>query len=241
MTDAPAKDYTLRDEALRIAEQQDSFAAVLFLASQADSLVAAKTFSEAMLFSYWQAKNLPLAVAFGRAGVQFALTAAETLAEPNSELANSLRSTAKALAYNVASFTWPGWNEPGIAVTAADVALGLDAAKTNLRLANELQKGDLPLSRAHWMLGAQQLAAGDFAAATNSFVAAETFAAAANTPTEALLARGFVLVTHLVAAYRQGTPAPAAAELATLKQSLAQLPDGEAFCSQFDGALAVFL
>jgi hypothetical protein len=85
------------------------------------------------------------------------------------------------------------------------------------------------------------LAAGEFTAATASFVAAEKFAAAANTTTEALLARGFVLVTHLVAAYRQGTPAPAAAELATLKQSLAQLPDGEAFCSQFDGALAVFL
>jgi hypothetical protein len=237
MTDAPAKDTTLRDQALRIAEQQDSFAAVLFVTTQADALVAAKTFSEAMLFSYWQAKNLPLAVALGRAGVQFALTAAEH----HDELAGELRSTAKALAYNLASFIWPGWNEPGIAVTATDVAVGLDAAKTNLRLANELQKGDLPLSRAHWMLGAQQLAASDFAAATASFAEAEKFAAAANTPTEALLARGFVLVTHLVEAHRQGTPTPAAAELVTLKQNLAQLPDGEAFCSQFDGALAVFM
>lgn len=236
MSNVAAKDHTVRDQAIRLAEQQDTLAATVWLATRPDAVAATKVFSEAMLHLYWQAKNLPLAVVIGRAGAQFALIAAER--QP--EQANDLRSTAKALTYNLASFTWPGWDEPGITITAADVIFGLDAAKTNLRLAVELQKGDLPLSRAHWMLGAQQLAQRDFAAAANSFAAAEKFASAANTPAEALLAQGFARVAHIVEAHHLGTPSPAVAELVELKQELARLPDGEAFSGQIDTALRVF-
>jgi len=227
----------MKEESLRIAREQDTLAAVVYLAQQTDVVAAAKTFNEAMLHLYWQEKNLTLALAFGRAGAQFALTAAET----NPQLANDLRSSAKAMTYNLASFTWPGWDEPGIEISPSDVQVGLDAVKTNLRLVSELQKGDLPLSRAHWMLGAQQLAVRAFFDAAASFAEAEVFATAANAPAEALLARGFISVVKIVAAAAASHErAAATAELDEHKNQLRQLPDGEAFCSQLDSAIKVF-
>ncbi|QDU31801.1 hypothetical protein ETAA8_69610 [Anatilimnocola aggregata] len=226
-----------KDEAIRVAREQDTFAALAYLSRQADPIAAAKLFSETMLHLYWQEKDLPLALAFGRAGAQFALTAAET----NEAVASDLRSSAKALTYNLASFTWRGWDEPGIEIGAADMLMGLDAAKANLRLALELKKGDLPLSRAHWMLGAQQLAAKQLAAARDSFAAAERYATVANTPAEALLAQGFAIVVRVVAADKASADRQTATdELERCKQRLRQLPDGDAFCGQFDSALKVF-
>src|SRR5688500_17012208 len=135
----------MKTEALRLAAEQDSFAAIAWLSAQPDPIAVAKAFSEAMLHLYWQEKNLPLAIAFGRAGAQFALAAAAGWETSDPGKALELRGSAKTMAYNLASFTWPGWNEPGIVTTSSDVALGLDAAKANLRLAVELQKGELPL------------------------------------------------------------------------------------------------
>ncbi len=84
-------------------------------------------------------------------------------------MAYELRSWAKSIAYDLASFTWRGWDEAGIVLTVEDEALGLGAAELNLRLAMELEKGALRISRAYWMLGAQQMAAGRLADAEVSF------------------------------------------------------------------------
>lgn len=231
----------MKDEARRLAAEQDSFAAIAWLAAQADPVLVAKTFSQLMLDLYWQEKNLPLALAFGRAGAQFALAAAAAIEASDLAQAVELRGSAKAMTYNLASFTWPGWNEPGIVTTSADVALGLDAAKANLRLAIELQKGDLPLSRAHWMLAAQQLASGQHATAVESFQTAARFASAANAPAEAELANGFAAIANVVAcANDPARQAAAKQDLQAIRDQLKTLPDGEAFCSQFDGALQVF-
>lgn len=231
----------MKDEARRLAAEQDSFAAIAWLAAQPDPVIVAKTFSQLMLDLYWQEKNLPLAIAFGRAGAQFAFSSAAAIESSDPTKATELRGSAKAMTYNLASFTWPGWNEPGIVTTAADVALGLDAAKTNLRLAVELQKGDLPLSRAYWMLAAQQLASGEHAAAAESFQAAARFATAANNPSEAELANGFAAIVHIVASVNEPARQEVAKkELQAIREKLKSLPDGDAFCGQFDGALQVF-
>ena len=39
------------------------------------------------------------------------------------------------LSFDIASFTWPGWDEPGVTVTLALRAVGLEAARLNFRLA----------------------------------------------------------------------------------------------------------
>lgn len=65
------------------------------------------------------------------------------------------------LSYDIASFTWPGWNEPGVTVTPALRAAGLEAARLNFALARSDQLSDGARKAAYFILGAHLLAAGD--------------------------------------------------------------------------------
>jgi hypothetical protein len=80
-----------------------------------------------------------------------------------------LRQRAKHLAYNAGSFTWPGWREAEIDPSPADLAFGMDCARLNLRLAIELNRPPMGLSKAHWLIGAHAMALGDFDLAAKEF------------------------------------------------------------------------
>ena len=178
----------MKDRILQLLREQDSSAAVEFAFANADALAAVTALDELMRDLYWKQKDLPAAVAIGRAAAQHALTSATAFASANADLAIGLRGMAKTFYYNLASFTWRGWGEEGIVITPSDEAIGLDAALANLRLAVELNKGDLPLSRARWMLGAQQISAKIYDDAAASFQKAAEHALAAKEQGEALLA-----------------------------------------------------
>lgn len=226
----------MKESAIRRYREQDSFAAIAALAAEPDKLAATKAFHEVMHHFYWKEKELVPAVAFGRAGVQHGLSAATAVEAVDAALAYELRSTAKGMAYDLASFTWTGWNEKGISITDSDLKIGLDAAKTNLRLAVELKKGDLPLCRAHWMLGAQQLALHDDKNAIESFEKSAQFAKAAQAEGEELLARGDVAIVRL----RQSHGKEGAADLEKVKSQLKGVKDGEFFIEQLNTAAQVF-
>jgi hypothetical protein len=221
---------------VRVLREEDSFAAIANL-SRGEALAAATAFAELLVHLYWKEKDLDGAVAIGRAGAQFALRAAEDVESSEPARAAELRSKAKAMCYNVASFTWPGWDEAGIAPTASDVRMGLDAAKANLRLARELNKGELPLARAFWMLGAQQLANGDHDAASASFAASAAHAKGAGAESERLLSQGFC---HLVELLGAPNSPDAQRKLADVKGSLAPLEHGADFIGQLETAWRVF-
>ena len=225
----------MKDKSLDLLAQSDTYAVIEYLAQQPDRLTAAKTYVELVRHCYWQQKDLPLTVMLARAGIQHGLTTAHTTASADS--AYELRSLAKTLAYDLASFTWPGWDEPGIVTDASQVAVGLDAAKLNLRLARELEKGGLPLARAYWMLGAQCVAHQQYVQAKAHFADSAHHAQATGESAEALLAQAFAALTDVLAA--PDDPAPRQT-LADLKHQLAAQPDGEAFVSQADTALRVF-
>lgn len=235
--ETPKPDKILRDRALAVFRDSDSVAVVVLLTDHPNPLLAAQAFGLVMRQLYWKEKNLPATLAFGRAGVQHGLSAAARLAVTDPAQADQLRSIAKGLCYDLASFTWPGWDEPGIVLTPADIAVGLDAAKANLRLARELEKGDLPLSRAHWMLGAQLLASREHAAAQASFQLAALHARKAGVEAEGLLSDGFCQLTQLLAG---DDPAPRRQALAQISAKLKPLPDGEFFASQITTAEKVF-
>lgn len=188
----------LKEKAIELCLEQDTFAAIEFLATQQDQLDVIKTYGDVMHHFYWKSKDLTHSVAMGRAGLQYGLTSAAQYKESDPERSAELKSAAKALAYDIASFTWDGWAEPGIEITPSDLKTGLDAAETNLRLAIELQKPDLPMSRAYWMLGAQQLSAHQFDNARTSFQAASNLATTAKVPAEALLADAFKVLVCVV-------------------------------------------
>jgi hypothetical protein len=221
----------------------DSFAAIDFLSRQPDALAAAKSFADAAAHFYWKEKDLPASIMLGRAGAQYALAAAERLATSDPALASELRGKAKAMTYNLASFTWPGWDEPGITITAADLAVGLDAAKANLRLGRELSRGPLPLSRAHWMLAAHWIAAAEYERAREQFRLAARDAATAGAEADRLLCQGFEALTGRLALTDAPDPAADAALRSRLDDVLTRLgplENGEMFVRQIETAGRVF-
>jgi hypothetical protein len=159
------------DELRSLYEGADSYAVVERVQSPGgDARAVAERYAELLRDVYWKAKDVSLAVALGRAGILFGLTkAAETDAAADAEAATTLRGLAKQMAYNVASFAWPGWGEPEFTVTDAARQAGHDAARLNLRLAVELKRDASKLAAAHWMLGAHELTANDPARAAESF------------------------------------------------------------------------
>jgi hypothetical protein len=221
-------------EPLRLLEEIDSFAAIAWLDSQPPA-AAADAYFELMRHLYWEKKDTASCVAIARAGVQHCLIAARQCEARDAKLAERLRGTAKGLCYDVASFTWLGWDEPGIQIGSTDTAIGLDAAKANLRMAVELKRGGLPMARAYWVLGAQQLAAGDRAAAKASFVKSVTLARSAQEERDARLSDGYVALTELL----EGSPG-AAERFEAAKKSAGELEEGAGAVQQLETARRVF-
>lgn len=219
---------------------RDSFAVVEQLSRETDALAAAKLFGEAANHLYWNDKDLAASVAMGRAGVQHALCAAATHSD-NAPLPLELRGHAKAMAYNIASFTWPGWDEPGIVIGPSDLVTGFDAAKANLRLAIELKKGPLPMSRAHWMLAAQELAAQKYDDATHDFAKGSEHADAAGEEADKHLCLGFEILSGILSGVLEPDALLKSTErLDEVKARLRTLKDGEMFAQQIVAAARVF-
>lgn len=224
-------------KALTEYDERDAFASVEYVCRQGDVLLAVQSFSDLMRHCYWERKDLTAALVFGRAGVQHALTAATTLEKRDPEKAKALRSVAKGLAYNIASFTWPGWNEKGIELSKAHLAEGLQAARANLRLANQLKKDSLALSRAYWVLGAQELAAGNGKPSSQAFAKAAEHAKNAGSRGEELLAESFACLVEALGSTDIGV---ASKRLNNLLAELRKQKDGEFFAGQVETARQVF-
>jgi hypothetical protein len=110
---------------------------------------------------YWEKKDLASYVAVTTHLLDTALTNSKGTAEA----AQFFAARALGLSYDIASFTWTGWNEPDIAVTPALQAAGLEAARLNFELAQQDKVPESLRKGAHFILGAQLLASGDAAEA----------------------------------------------------------------------------
>lgn len=179
--------------ALEEGRQAGAFAAIMALSAIDDLSEAAHAYGEAMRTAYWTDRDVPLVTAIAYAGVGRLMAGAAT-ADP--EAASEARSAAKALMYNLASFTWVGWGEPDIEVGTAEAAGGLAAARSNLAMAAELES-ELPISRAHWMLGAHLLTSGSLDDATRAFAEAGRYAELAGAEAEVELATAFGALADL--------------------------------------------
>jgi len=225
------------DEAITLLIQSDTFAVIEFLDQQEEQLEVATTYSELVKHLYWKEKNVPDMVALARAGIQYALAAGYATFKQDLATTLLLRSKAKTIAYNLASYTWIGWDEPGISLHKRDQCYGLEAARTNLRFAFELDKGDMRISRAYWMLGAQLLAAGELAESKESFAKAATYAVRAKEKADELIARGFELLVDLL---QEPAGLNTQVSLAEVKERLLHVEHGQMYTDQIDTAWRVF-
>ena len=195
MTNPPTVDdlVALATETL---SRTDRYAVIELLVSH-DPQLAAQVYQKLQIDAYWKQKNLPATIAVSQAGIHHCLNEAGKAADAG--VARNLRGIAKALAFNLASFTWPGWNEEGIPITPSDLAIGLEAARLNVRLAQELDRPDKAKANALWTLGAQQLAAGNYDLAGDTFVLAKSHAVRAQEKTMAQMLEGYLLMAQFLA------------------------------------------
>jgi hypothetical protein len=183
---------------LKVLRRGDSFAAIELLHRDKTPKQTAERFRTLLSDLYWKAHNLPAVVTIGRAGILHCL-AQSLLPRRSAKTIYYLRSTAKSFAYDVGSFTWPGWDEPGIHPTPADLSAGRDCAQLNLRLAIELKKPPEKVSMAHWLIGAHALAQQNFPFAQRHFRHAIAALGKPNPQTQAvhLCNRGYLAMARL--------------------------------------------
>lgn len=229
--------HAAKDQALLILTREDSYRAVEYVASLGSPRDVMNVFMLLSRDLYWTHKNLPAAMAIGRAGVQYGITEA---ARPgtDSELAYELRSDAKALAYDLSSFCWPGWNEPDIEIDDSNLVLAQDLAKTNLRLAEALHKGNLPMSRALWLIGAHHMAVEQHESARRAFVEGTKFAIAAEAKEQELLLRGYVYLSDML---KDPANEQLAREFEFILDGLDRTHEGSFYRDQLETARSVFL
>ncbi|MBX7245745.1 MAG: hypothetical protein K1X53_09600 [Candidatus Sumerlaeaceae bacterium] len=211
-------------------------AGIEVVASLKDPLHQAKLLGDAIHELYWKQKNLAAAVAVGKAVIKFGLQAAARVDQSDPKLAQELRGVVKGISYDIGSFTWPGWGEPGIEITKADLAAGREAAQINLQLGRELNRGDLPMSRAHWLAGAHLMSANKMGEAATEFKTAAKLARTAGSATDEWLNAGYAGLAMVLA---QTENSEAWGELEEAKKQLRRLPEGEGFVAQLETALRV--
>ncbi|UCD94491.1 MAG: hypothetical protein JSU69_00105 [Candidatus Zixiibacteriota bacterium] len=199
---------------------------------------AAQLYSDLTGDFYWKERSLPNTVTVARAGLDYCLTKADEIQESNPDVARDLKVTAGVLSYNLASFTWPGWNEEGIVIGRDDILTGLEAARLNVRLVGELKDDDLSFSNAYWMLGAQLIAVQKYDEAIEAFNSSKKHAQKAGERLNELLSDGYVGITMIIAGKKEGQKV-----LEQAKNELNQIgsDDAKFFIEQFHTALDVFI
>lgn len=199
------------DKTLLVAlEERDVGAACRFIEDEVDPARVLAMYHGAIRHLYWSEKDLGTLVQVGRRALSYAADEAHL-------------GFVKSIAYDVGSFCWPGWNEPGIAPGPDALALGAEAAALNLALAERLHRPALVFANAHWLVGAYELAAERSDEALRSFERAHAFAAD-DRPTE-LLMSGYVAMAR--------GEQPSTDELAALE-------DGDELIAQLEGATKRF-
>ena len=226
----------MKEKAIEILTEQGTAAAIEWLKEQRDPQKVAEAFNVLMRHAYWQMQDLKRTVTLAQEGIAYASAKAKQAggARHTKEFNNQI----KAMSYNLASFVWPGWDEDWIEdIPQEYLKLGLDAALTNLHLTTELGKGDLPMSRAYWMLAAQQIAAVQYQEAKDNFTQAIEFAEKTEAHGDVLLSHGFIQVVSLL---EDPENEEAISSLEAIKSELVNLEHGEMLAQQMDDALRVF-
>lgn len=227
----------LRENALKLMQEEDNFSAIEYLNQHADHVEVMDTYMELVKYYYWEEKDLPTVVMISRAGIQEGLNIAASLEVNFPDESQAILERTRALAYNLASFTWPGWDEPGIKIDESDLAAGFDAAKVALRIGRELGLDELRISRAKWMLAAFYLAEKEYEDARRYFDEGAEFAQNAESQADELLCRGFSALVKILINPEDNK---AKSSLEDIKSQFADIEYGDSFITQIETAYRVF-
>jgi len=189
-----------------LIESQDIYAAIEYIQESGDFKVITARYHNLIFDLYWQEKALFAMVPVAQAGIQYALTKAREFDSEDSVLAGKMRSFVKMWSFNLASFTWPGWQEEGIVITEADRKAGLQAAQLNVRICKELGEGPEPVASAYWILGAHLLSAGIYDEAIAAFQSAVLYAQEADDRTTEQMNLGYSALASILSGDKDDAP-----------------------------------
>jgi hypothetical protein len=200
-TDSPKQPAPTPQDFTKLLDQMKEIGGTLIVIDRVKAMnlppkAAMDAFFQLAHEAYWKKKDLPSSIAFARTAMETGQTMAKNLKPKDPAAAAEVLGVVKGIAYNLASFTWPGWNESGITIGPDDLAMGREAARLNFYLALELKRPPDKVATAHWMMGAHALAAGDHEHARKHF---HDYQSTATDETSKLTARGYGAVTDLAA------------------------------------------
>lgn len=190
-----------------------------------------------MMSSYWESKDIAGAMLFGETALGRCLREADDFGEHDPDRKALLLRRASVFSYNLASFCWAGWNEPGIETGMEVDALGRAHAETHLRLVEALNSDDIKRSRAWWLKGAYELTRGQWREARECFARSARLADTAGDPCETALVEGYLALAECLEHPRN---MEAASRLAELKSRLSTYEHGSAYVSQLETAGKAF-
>lgn len=226
------------EEALKLWAEKDAAAAFAHLEEGTPEQIGER-YSELANDYYNNRKDVAALILASRAGIDFCLRRARELTTSDEPTATRLRGRAKMISYNLGANLWPGWKDP-VVLSTNDLAIGLDAARLNLRLGQELGRPAEPLGHAHWLLGAQLLAANKHTEAAKEFATSAAKFKEAKKPTEEQMAASYEKLAH-----RLGDPKNAdhQTNLQAALKTLTDLNNDDAkfFAEQIRTAEEVFL
>lgn len=137
--------------------------------------------------------------------------------------------------YNLAADAWSGWEGEPI-VEEADRAVGLEAAKLNIQLAQELDFEPSRRKNGYWILGAHLLENGDSHDAEAAFKTSHDLTCQTDDKAAQLMTQGWILACQL---YRGEAVDEA---LDKVKEDLGTLgDDGVFYAGQYSAALDKFM
>ena len=189
-----------------------------------------KTISELMV-ELRKIERDDLFVPVARLQLHYALNRIAQTDEDNEEELNRLRIFARGRAYNIAAFTWPGWDDMG-SISTESQKLGLSAARVTLDLAS--QASDISFN-ALWINGAHELNAKNYDRATDFFERTRDIAGA---DSGQYMAIGWIALTNYLAEPTEENHIRLNNEVATLRK--ADEENGEFFAQQIETALNVY-
>ncbi len=103
------------------------------------------------------------------------------------------------MATNAASFTWIGWEEPGVSISGEQMRHGLDFARYSVRQLHELNPTDAQLAFTYWFLGAHLIAEGSYAEALSVLVDARQYNSSdGGNPDYETMLKGYIGLTRIL-------------------------------------------
>jgi hypothetical protein len=137
-------------------------------------------------------------------------------------------------AYNIASNTWPGWNEGAIEEEHQEI--GMRFSRTHMKIVEQMDLAPQKRATALWIGAAHELAAKNYETARSLFRQAKSLGEQDGNEEITFMNQGWLLVVDIL----QGN-SDADLELKELKRRMSRLgDDGKFYAGQYDGALRAF-